>query len=436
MKNSVAAGLIFVFIIFQHFQFASVGSYPLTIGFFAGFAAILLVTTRVTWIPLSVVWSGIIAVAGLSALLNPAETDARQFVQTLLLVLLASAIVLAGFFDRAAEFARSPQFARALFCALILVVTLSVAQVVVGTLGSVALFNPFGSHQYLYQYRPHLEFSPIPRAQGFYLEPSYAAFVIGTTTVALVALKKFLIASASLCFVGLLACQSATGLFIFTAIALVTALRSGARIRFIAGVLAVGIVLLAGPSLLERITTVGESSSSANYRLVAPLQVIGDLLSSGPFGYPLGSISTVMSSYSLQNGTQTGSSLDNGFYVLVFYFGWPGLIAVFIWILATIRYTVLFSKQGKGLAWLVPSWLLACMFFSGGIVLPEFAISLWLAISCMTETKPLIGKANARFPPVAGSVAHYRDRHGERPGRPVEHSRVAPAAQGGSDEFN
>lgn len=424
MKHSIAASLVFIFIIFQHFQFTSLGSYPLTIGLFAGLAAISIVTSRAPLIPLSLVWSGIIAISGLTALLNP-ETDGRQFVQTLLLVLLASAIVMIGLFERAGEFARSPQFARALFCALVLVVVFSLAQVVTGALGSVAFFNPFGSNQYLYQYNPNIEFTPIPRAQGFYLEPSYAAFVIGSTSLCLIALRKFLIASAVLCFVGLLACQSATGLFVFVAIALVTALRSGPRVVIAACVLALGAIWLAGPSLLKRITSLGESSSSANYRLIAPLEVISDLLSSGPLGYPLGSISEVMSSYNLQNGAEIGSSLDNGFYVLVYYFGWPGLIALFIWGLATMRFTFLGSRQVEGLAWLIPFWLLACMFFSGGIVLPEFALSLWLAISCMTETKKTIGNVYAGFTPASGSVAQHRHGYGQRSGRPVEHAEIA-----------
>ena len=392
MKYSIAAFLAFVFVIFQHFQVASIATYPVTIGLFAGILMILIVSTRSSIVPITVTWSVIVGLGALSALVAPNYNDGTEFGQTLLLILLSSAVVVSGFYGRATDFVRSAQFAKALFWALTVIVTLSMLQVVTGSLGSIALFNPFGANQYLYQYQPYLQFVAVPRAQGFYLEPSYDAFVIGTLTVCLLALGRNKIAASILCFLGLLACQSATGLLLFAAIAILIAVRAQPRVGVVVFVLLAALVWLAGPSLTGRLESLGAASSSANYRLVAPLEVMNTVLTAHPLGFPFGSIADVMASYGLQNGSTIGSSLDTGFYVIIFYFGWIGLFALVCWMVATAMYALSRSRSGTGLVRIIPLWLFSCMFFSGGIVLPEFAISVWLAISCMPLASETIGK--------------------------------------------
>jgi putative colanic acid polymerase len=421
-KRYATAGLFaFVFVIFQHFQIVSVQGYPLTLGLFAGIVMILIVSPRNAFGPISIVWSVIVVLSAMGALASPEFSDGVSFARTLLLMLLSSAVIVSGFYSRPREFIRSPHFAKALFFALIVVVGLSVLQVLTGAMGSVALFNPFGANQYLYQYQPYLQYVAVPRAQGFYLEPSYDAFVVGTLTVCLLALGRYKIPAVALGFVGLLACQSATGLLLFVVVALVIGVRSNPRVGLSALALLAALLWFAGPSLFNRLSSIGTASSSANYRLVAPLEVMQNILSSGPFGYPLGSISDVMATYGLQNGTSAGSTLDNGFYVVIFYFGWAGLIALGAWLVATLRYVFRAAGDQSDLVRAVPLWLFSCMFFSGGIVLPEFAISLWLVISCLPQKNASNGE------PYFGRHApsQYRYRHIQRSGWLIGNSRVS-----------
>jgi putative colanic acid polymerase len=115
--------------------------------------------------------------------------------------------------------------------------------------------------------------------------------------------------------------------------------------------------------------------------------VVGDILSSQFFGHPLGSLYDVVSRYQLfQFGAEQSVTLDNGLYVIIFYFGWIGLlvlIGLFVWALSAIRR----EKIGLGVPSIVVRlWLVSCLLFSGAIFAPEFACITFLVVVVWRES--------------------------------------------------
>ncbi|MFC5931869.1 putative colanic acid polymerase WcaD [Cryobacterium melibiosiphilum] len=414
---ALAGALAFTTIVFQHFQIATIGGYFLTLGLFSGLLLIAVVVKHPPYGRQTVVWALIIGLAALAAVLSPA-TQSGDFTQTLLLFLLTSFIVVTATGGIRSEIVRSPQFARGLFAALVVVSGICVGQVALGTLGSDLLFNPFGPFQYFHAYAPGLQFGGIPRAQGFYLEPSYASFVIGSVAVALLSLGRKPKSTATLALFGLLACQSATGLLVFAAIVVVVALRSKPKLALFVLVLGVTGAAIVGDYLVLRLSSITEVGTSANYRLLAPLEVLRDVLLHSPFGQPLGSVSDVISSYGFRMAGVPASSLDNGLYVIIFYFGWAGLVAVLIWFLLTLGQVL--RLNSAGLAWrrIAPLWLFASLLFSGAIMAPEYGLMAWLVIVAFRQSltpsphTPATSKGSHEHDP----ASEHRDRH--LPGSP------------------
>lgn len=380
MRIKITSFLAFVFFVGQHLQLASFFGFPVTAGTLCGILVFILVSRPGNLIGLIYSICALTAISGVVAMLSPEDADLVQYLRTLALLMLAFSIVAIGWSGVDPHFLDSKWFHKAVLGALIAVVTLSVGQVIVGAMGSTALFNLFGQFQYLYQYNPHLEFVDIPRAQGFYLEPSYDAFVICTLAVILFCLNKSRKLAAFLATCGLFACQSASGLLLLVVILICVAIRAKPSVGAVSAAILAFVGWLAGPYLFVRLGTLDESSTSANYRIVAPLRVLSDVLLNKPLGEPLGSIAQVLAKYGLQNGTTQGTSLDNGFYVIVFYFGWIGVMALFLFVASMLFLSVRRARVDAGITWLAPIWLLGSFMFSGGVILPEFALMSWFVI--------------------------------------------------------
>ena len=421
-----AGTLAFITIVFQHFQIATIGGYFLTVGLISGLLLLAVMVNRPPYGRLTLVWALIIGLAALAAMLSPA-TSGADFGQTLLLFLLTSFIVVTATGAIRHEIVRSEAFARGLFLALVVVSGISVGQVALGTLGSDLLFNPFGPFQYFHAYAPGLHFGGVPRAHGFYLEPSYAAFVIASVSVALLSLGRRPKSTATLALLGLMACQSATGLLVFAAILAVVALRSKPKLALFVVVLGATGAAVVGDYLVLRLATITEVGTSANYRLLAPLEVLRDVLLHSPFGQPLGSVSEVISRYGFRMAGVPASSLDNGLYVIIFYFGWAGLIAVTIWFLLTLGHVLRLNsgaphRTGPAYRRVAPLWLFASLLFSGAIMAPEYGLMAWLVLvtfrQSLTSAPPPKATHPSKGPHVLDTIGEHRDRHLSRSARP------------------
>lgn len=378
MGSKLAACLVFITVIFQHFQLFTVLGYEVTIGSLSGILMVALLLHKVNYGIIIPTWIFVATLTAAAALFS-SETEAGGYLSTLALFLLSSLIVSSAFGEQKWWTFSSTWFTRALLLALIATVALSVGQVVLGYLGSDALFNPFGDHQFLHKYQANIGLVEFPRAHGFFLEPSYDAFVIGALAATLISLRRFVRLTAVLSVVGLIACQSATGLVLLVVISVLIALRSRPAIALGAGAAVSGVIIFTGDYLWIRLASSGTEGSSAHYRIVAPLQVISDVLHTHPLGMPLGSIEKVVGSYGLGMAGVQAKSLDNGFYVIIFYFGWAGVILLLVLLHAVLK---LASKTGTtGYAWIAPLWLFSSLFFSGGIMAPEFALMSFLVIT-------------------------------------------------------
>jgi putative colanic acid polymerase len=408
-RERIASIIVFVAIVGQHFELFSAGGYPVTLGLILGIPLILGRTRRVPYVLVSLVASFVIVVAAFGALTaQDSYSGLDDFVRTLALFVLALVVLCCALSGLDRAMILSPEFGKSIFAALATVVGLSVAQVALGFLGSEVLFNPFGPFQYLHAYEPYLQFNPVPRAQGFFLEPSYDAFVVGTLTVILLALKVRVRWTLCLALAGLLAARSATGLVLILLVGVVFALRSRPAAAVSIAVGSIVVLLVAGDYLDARFSSFGDQGSSSNYRLVAPLIVLRDTLSTRPLGNPLGSVSDVLSTYGLRNGAAIGTSLDNGLYVIVFYFGFVGVIALF---LAAIGVLVsVFGRRANGFGAVVPLWLFGTLFFSGGVMLPEYALMVGLALATWRVAVSNVGDKNAESE--SASVDHRRDLPG------------------------
>lgn len=373
-------------VIFQHYVVFSVAGYEVTIGFVAGLPLVLLAARRIPWRSILVVWLALVTWTCLSALFAQDVVQASDFFNTFALVMVTSAIITIGLGGLHPAVAGSRVFWRTILLALAVVALYSLAQAISGAAGVGLLFNPWGAHQYNHLYDPGLAWVEIPRAAGFYLEPSYDAFVVGSLSVALFTAGRYTLAAGVFAVVGMSATQSATGLFLLLFIGVIFALRSRPAVTIAAAGAVVVVLAVLGPYLGNRLGSITQNGSSASYRLVQPLRVVEDVLTNHPLGLPLGSIYNVVARYGLEMfGSERNISLDNGIYVIMYYFGWLGVVAMLV--LAVWAFWSAAKPRNQPHQWLVPIWLVCALLFSGGVVVPEFGIMIWLALTTFTTRR-------------------------------------------------
>lgn len=417
MRPFLVGATVFVAVVFQHFELGRVGGYPITVTLIVGIVALPFVFPKPRWLPVLTAEAVFLTLAALAALSN-IEVLSTEFFGTLALFAFSVAVLTQSAFGARPGLVRSRAFQNGLFAALATVVTLSVAQTATGTAKIDVLFNPFRHFQYFYEYNPRLDINPVPRAQGFFLEPSYDAFVIGTLTIALLCVGTRTAFTAVLGTVGMLACQSASGLGILLVIALILALTSQWRIALPAAGALVLVLGLLGPYLWGRVYSITNSETSAYYRIVAPVRIVRDVLERHPFGYPMGSVFDVLSSYQLTQAGVPQNSLDNGSYVLIFYFGWVGVLFLMAAVTVTVRVFLTRRSRG-GLGWIAPLWLIGSLFFSGAIMAPEFTLMTGIVVVCFTEWR----RSGRGTPGRALPQRHHRDVSGSE--RPAEDAALA-----------
>jgi putative colanic acid polymerase len=378
VASKLAGALLFIFIIFQHFTLLKVANYELTLGAMSGFLLLAMLVRRPAYVLTTIAWSLITVLSGL-AVLASGYTAGSSYLTTGLLFLLSSAIVCSAFGGIRFSIVRSTALKNSALLALSIVVCLSVLQVLMARMGSSALFNVFGSRQYFHEYNHLVGLVTFPRAQGFYLEPSYNAFVIASIGVFLLTLQWRTRRTVALVIVGIAMSQSATALILLFCFFGLAALRASVRVRFIAIISAALLLSVSGAYLLLRLGTITTEGSSAYYRLLAPLNVLTDVLTYSPVGRPFGSVEETISDYKLHMAGVPASSLDNGFYVVVFYFGWFGLAAIGALGIGVAR-VILSGGRAVGRRWIAFVWLFSSFAFSGAIMTPEFGLTTAIVI--------------------------------------------------------
>jgi len=334
----------------------------------------------------------------LQTLLQPG-TDQVQFLRSLALFAYSVGLVL--WVSSAQVNPRGPG-PRPYLVAMALVAGLAWLQYLAGTRGIGFFFNPWRGFTYLYLYNPRLGLVPV-RAEAFYLEPSFAALVLVICATAAILAGARPLVAVSLCGIGMLAVRSASGILTVGVLAVLSIVgpqvaaggrRRGSRAeRLILVAVLAGLAVAFTPYAVARLTSTDQVGSSSNYRLAAPVSLLQDLLGRTVIGEPLGSVNQAVSDAGLLLGTQVGSSLDNGLYVYVYYFGWVGIVAALAG-LAVVVVRGLADRRFGRVALLTLPILTMSALFTGAVFTPEYAVLVGL----------VIGEARRRLATRAGVV--------------------------------
>lgn len=373
------AALVCGGVIFLHFQVALVGGYPLTCALpLTAFIFALCFRARLPPLAVAAVMLllllplVIFAISGDTTSLSVfPRTYALWCFATILLTIASRAPLnpynLSGIVNGA-------------FAALIIVVAMSISQIILARAGIFWAYNPWRSHQYFYEYSVTNQFSVL-RAPAFYLEPSYNALVMVTLGFFLLMLGHRRLQVLLLTGIGLLFARSAAGLLAFPLLAglLITSEhRLGKRGRtplYIISGLAV--TSLGASYLISRVRSFTVPGSSANYRVVAPLDILRPVLVEHPLGLPLGTVNETVRQADLLNGSTVGGSLDNGFYVIIYYFGW---VAIIIGVLSLLTVLLTTGNHTRASRLLFVGYCLVFLVFSGAIFVPENVLLACLVI--------------------------------------------------------
>ena len=370
-------------IVFLHFEFLSIGGYPLTVAPLAIALVLRCNALKRHW-PVLLVTLVVISLGTpvVTALAYRMPVNWTEYLRTYLLWFFAVAALALGI-SRPLTGRERSWLGAGCFAALVIVSTFSLMQRLLALDGSTALYNPWKSHQYLYNYdlRAHLL---ALRAPAFFLEPSFNALVITSLLFILLLLRYRVVWAFGFAILGLQCAASVSGFAILALLGLMsTRILPRGRGAGMVVVRRLSILTLIALSLwishaylTQRVSSASIVGSSTQYRLIAPLPVLQDVLGNSPLGAPLGSVQQVLPKYDLLNGQVVGSTLDNGLYLLVYYFGW---IALAMGVILGLR--LLFDKPREnqfGVRSFVAFSLLT-LANTGGIVLPEF-IFLYLLV--------------------------------------------------------
>ncbi|MBQ0943122.1 hypothetical protein KAK07_07220 [Ideonella sp. 4Y16] len=374
---------IFASIVFLHFVLVRPLNFPLTLAPFA-LVFFLSGTYRLSGLlsdlrAISLI-TLVLALPMLGALqIGYDGADGIQFLRTYALWCTAAMSILAASLAPASVKADIATPALAALLAITICVAL---QAITSQNGDRTFFNFFGSHQYFGEIELEtLATDDRLRPPGFYLEPSFCAYVITNLTAICLLQDRHRGVSIALGVISILFIQSLTGLIAFGVILLFYTATQQRSQRTINARAVTAALLAAGPFIFlvwffyadyvaSRTAQVDEVGSSTYYRVVGLLPVLSDTLIEYPFGYALGRVREIVPKYLIPHGNGYGESIDNGLYLLIFYFGWIGLIAVFLLIYK------FFGLWYRGQAKLALCLLVVLLgsFFNGGIMLPEFAL--------------------------------------------------------------
>ena len=367
MKN-VPLVFSIIYLLLQ-FQFAYILNFPITISLIT-LPFVIFSFTRVKFsIPLICTMSTAIALSVMNQLISKNVDNEVQFLRTLTLVLMT----IFGIGVAITGELKMKNLAKIEFAlnSLVILTTISIAQALLGYRFGSFVTNPLGNFTYHYQYKADLN-SSLTRASGLYSEPSFNALVC-LSFIPLV----FSIASnrkRSLFVILLLLYMtstfSLTGILSLSVVLLLWIL-DDRKINLVRIVFFAIFIGLMASYIVQRIGTLSVTGSSANFRLIAPIKAIAEILPQNIFGIPLGSLENTIFRFGFLNGSKIGTSVDNGYLLLVIYFGLAGLIFIGAILIFSVRLASTMRRlnmRGWQMA-IVPALALN---FNGGIFLPDF----------------------------------------------------------------
>jgi hypothetical protein len=218
-------------------------------------------------------------------------------------------------------------------------------------------FAPLGPGNEVYLASP---LSALPRANGFYSEPSVAGwFMSFATALALAGRRLYPLlttVTAIICALAAMATLSLTGvlgaILVLAGYVLFVRDRLAVKLFWLAlagSGAAVALTLAWQLGILERFRHFHTPGTSIYFRLNAPLNLISESLERFPLGYPAGQTDFIASRHyyiNWENGSPT--DIDNTLLMVVFYFGLLGLLFNATYLVQLARFLVL-KRHAVGL---------------------------------------------------------------------------------------
>ncbi len=367
MKN-VPLVFSIIYLLLQ-FQFAYILDFPITISLIT-LPFVILSFVRIKFsIPLICTMATATALSVVNQLISKNVGNEIQFLRTLSLVL----ITIFGIGVAISGELKLKNLAKIEFVlvSLVILTIISIAQALLGYRFGSFVTNPLGNFTYHYQYKADLD-SSLTRASGLYSEPSFNALVC----LSFVPLVFSIVSNRKRFFYIVLLLLYMTSTFSLTGIlslsvVLLLWILDNRKINFIRIFFFVTFITFMANYILQRIETLSVTGSSANFRLIAPIKAISEILPQNILGIPLGSLENTIFRFGFLNGSKVGTSVDNGYLLLIIYFGLAGLILTGAILIFSVRLANTMRKldmRGWQMA-IVPALALN---FNGGIFLPDF----------------------------------------------------------------
>ena len=310
-----------------------------------------------------------IVVTIMNQLLSRNAENSIQFLRTFLLVLMT--IFSMGWSISGKLKKNLDKKLDAMLVGLVILSGISITQAILGYKYGAFVTNPLGKFSYEYQYKADLN-SVLTRASGFYSEPSFNALVCISYVPLVLSIqtprkRAFYLLILAIYMISTL---SLTGILTLGLI-LFLSVWDGRKIKIFPMISLLILLSLTINYVFQRIDTIHVEGSSANFRIVAPVKAILEILPMNLLGIQLGSLERTITKFGFLNGSKVGSSIDNGMLLLVLYFG---LIAFGI-LGSIIFYTISVARKiykSDLLGWPMALVPLLALNFNGGIFLPDF----------------------------------------------------------------
>lgn len=369
--------LLITFYLLLQFQFAYVLEFPITVSlvglvFFLTYFVEFEINYKIL---LSISFFSILSIT--NQLISNNIGNEIQFLRTFLLVLF-SIVILGNAFTAKLKLNTDLKI-QIMLKALTILAIISILQAILGYRFGSFVTSPLGKFSYQYQYTADLN-SNLTRASGLYSEPSFNALVCLSFLPIVLSIKdKRKRITYSIISSGyMISTFSLTGILSLGLIFLIW-FWEDRKIRMFPILSFAVLIMITSNYIFKRWQTLSVEGSSANYRLVAPLRAIIEVIPENLVGIPLGSLESTFRKFEFLNGNQIGSSVDNGYALLILYFGMIGVLGVALIFIYTLHIAVLMSRKNM-YGWqmvLIPSLTLN---FNGGIFLPDFLSVLTLII--------------------------------------------------------
>lgn len=386
LNTGLVASVAIVFsIVFMHFMLLQPAGFPLTITPFSLVVFFVIafkvrITKTTLFLGGAIVFSPFVILIEYSVL--GGNADIGEFAKTYILWVSATLILWLSvrgrikiFFDYTSAF---------VFCVVIILAFSSLQILVAKYLHSTVFYNPFGEFNYLGPSAiiKHVNENRV-RAPAFYLEPSFCAFVlfflISSILLFRLEVRRVVYAGLLVGILGVWWVGSASGTIAFLILAVLfkaSTIKSKSLKLLAFALLVVVLVMVTLFILPSRLAEVNEEGTSGYWRLIAPTIILSKVLINFPLGVPFGQIESFVTPLGLSHAGHVGTSIDNGTYYFIFYFGWLGILFAF-WLLIKITKSV-YSSDSRGVVfwW----YVFASLQFSGGVLLSEYVYPLILVI--------------------------------------------------------